>query len=82
MKKVVKIVNIKEVKSNYNICFSPLRYLKQCHKCEVFKKAKGTVNEKLKLKCNPQIEEKYLKLLIEKEKLLNRLKEINRELMR
>ena len=80
MKEVVRIVSIKEVKANDNTCLSPLRYLKQCHRCGLFKKAKGTVDEKLKLKCNPQIEEKYLKLLREKEKLLTRLKEINREL--
>ncbi|RLG16739.1 hypothetical protein DRN69_00195 [Candidatus Pacearchaeota archaeon] len=71
-------VNSKEIGKSPTLCMSPLRYLKECHKCDKFKKRK--LSEALKMKCQPRIKPEILELLKRKEKLLEEIKEINEKL--
>jgi len=60
------------------LCLSPLRALKKCHKCQIFKKyLNGSIKQ---LKCNPQLTKEALKLISEKQRLLKQLREINKKL--
>ena len=76
----VKIVSAKELTTdNPKLCMSPLRVFGLCHKCQIFKSARGTPELKLKkLPCKPKVQPKYLELLKEKHELLLKLREIDR----
>ena len=72
----VKVVKISELlKDNPEVCLSPYRVFKECHKCSRF-----NPNNYEKMKCKPQITPEIKKLLEEKKKLLNKLEEINKKL--
>jgi len=64
-----KIVSSKELRESPTLCLSPLRFLGECHRCEVFRKSKDW----RKLKCKPKISKEVEKLLEEKKRLLKRL---------
>ena len=73
-----KIISSKETAESPTLCMSPLRYLKECHKCEKFKAKK--LKDALKMKCQPRVKPEVIELLRRKEKLLKKLREIDKKL--
>ena len=66
-----QVVSFKEmVEDNPTLCLSPLRMLGHCHRCEHYRQKER--------KCNPRVKPEILALLEEKQRLLQRVREINR----
>ena len=86
MKSVV--VNVKDIldkEKNPNLCLSPLRYVGECQNCTKFKqelRKYGWDIEKTikKMSCKPQVKKEVVELYKEKQKLMQRLKEVNKKL--
>ena len=78
-----KIVSTRELldpRENPTVCLSPLRVFNDCHKCEVFQRARRN-NEIGQLKCRPHLDPKMLKLLNQRNHLIEKIKEMDAKLI-
>jgi len=75
-----KVVSIKELtEDNPTFCLSVLRVFDQCHECPVFKKKQASRTLK-KLKCKPHLNVKFNELFAQKQKALDQIAEIEKQL--
>ena len=80
-----KVVTLKEITNeNPIMCLYPLRYLRQCHKCDKFKislyKTKDIDKAIARMKCKPTINKEFRSLYKKKRNLINELEKINKKL--
>ena len=79
------IVHVSEIATSGTLCLSPLRYVGECHKCYIFKRAleryHGDVDKAIaSLRCNPRVNERWIELYKEKRKHLDAIREIEKEM--
>jgi len=75
--KTIDFTTLFDPTENPTYCLSPLRVFNECHKCSVFKLAKGNEDN---LACKPNVTKRVRILMGKKQRLLQELRAINQEL--
>jgi len=75
--KTINLETLLDPVENPAYCLSPLRVFNECHKCSVFKLAKGDQDN---LACKPRVTKRVKILMGKKRRLLEKLRTINQEL--
>lgn len=78
--KVVAIKDLLNPKENPALCLSPLRVFDECHKCEAFQRQLKAGKPIEKMRCKPHLKPEYFKLLQQKQKLLEQLNQIDKQI--
>ena len=69
---VIVVPAKKLTENNPTGCINPLRFLSACHKCEAYQRARA---HRRRLTCRPQVSKQAKRLLRERERLLQTLRE-------
>jgi len=75
--KTIDFATLLDPTENPTYCLSPLRVFNECHKCSVFKLAKGNEDN---LACKPHVTKRVRILMARKRRLLEKLQAIDQEL--